>query len=318
MYSPGGVSQIESKRCWTEVTVFATPVYFELVSAALNALGANGVVILGSDPREADGEWAAPPAETETGVRAFFPADDLLGEKLSLLRSRLSEASVELSAPAFPIQLRQVAEADWAEAWKSYYHPLLVEKVAIVPRWEDYTPAPGILVVRLDPGLAFGAGTHPTTQQALRLLQKHLAPGDRVLDVGTGSGILALAAALLGAGHVRARDVDPMAVAVATENVEVNGLSALVTVEKGDLLNDLEARFDLILANLVAPLLLELLPSLGQRMAPGAKAMLGGIIRGRADEIKAAIAATGLTIVDACNEGEWVALVVRNRGGRLA
>ena len=296
---------------WTEVTVETDPHWIDLVSAALIALGANGVAISGLDPAEAAGDWADRPEPDASAIRAYFPVDDLLGERLNLLRARLDEAAKDLAPIPARISLHAVAESDWAEAWKPYFHPVHVDRVAVIPSWEDYTPAPGEAVVRMDPGLAFGAGTHPTTQQSLSLLQQVLAPGDCVLDLGTGSGILAIAAARLGAGPVLARDVDPSAIKVALENVAANGLTGVIRVEQGDLLAGMTGRFDMILANLIAPLLLDLLPSLPPFLAPGAKAILAGIIADRAAEVKAAAIKAGLTVAGEIAEGEWVALLVR-------
>ena len=259
-----GAPCIGSGRLWTEVTVETRPDQIELAAAALNALGANGVVILGEDPAEAAGLWAAPPAVPKTGVQAYFPTDDLLGERLHTLRLRLGQATADLAPRAgeFTISLRRRDDVEWADAWKAHYHPVTVGRVSVVPRWVDYTAKPGEVIVRLDPGLAFGAGTHPTTQQSLLLLQHWLVPGDFVVDVGTGCGTLAIAASLLGAGSVVARDIDPIAVEVAMDNVAANGLGERIRLEQGDLVEGLSDKADLVLANLIAPLALALLPAL--------------------------------------------------------
>lgn len=300
-------------RYWAEITVTTEPAWMELVAAALEALGAGGVVMLGGPSGDDVSESIIPCAAEAPGVRAYLPADDTLGERLALLRRRLAEARREGLEIPYDITLRRVAEEDWAEAWKAHYHPVKVGAVTIVPSWEEYSPGPGETVLRLDPGLAFGAGTHPTTRQALLLLERHLRPGERVLDLGTGCGILAIAAARLGAGPVLARDIDPVAVEVAGENTAANGLAGRIAVERGDLLTGLAGPYELVLANLVAPLLLELLPSLPGVMAKEGRAVLAGIIAGRAEEVRGAVAKAGLVVLEEMVEGEWVAMGVGRR-----
>lgn len=274
------------------------------------AIGAGGVEILGFDQGEAEEDWAVPSQDRPpTGVRAYLPADDLLGERLQLLRARLADAAAEWPDTRTEIHIRPAAETDWEAAWKEHYHTVRIGRVAVVPSWEEYSPESGEAVVRMDPGLAFGAGSHPTTRQSLLLLQELLAPGQSVLDIGTGSGILAAAAARLGAGRVLARDIDPQAVEVARDNIARNGLAALVTVERGDLLTGLTGRHDLILANLIADLHLRLLPALPARLAPAGRAVFAGIIASRADELRDAAAAAGLWVLKESRDGEWVALV---------
>ncbi|NLG85363.1 MAG: 50S ribosomal protein L11 methyltransferase [Firmicutes bacterium] len=299
---------------WAEVTVKVAPEWTELVAAALHALGAGGTVILGrTDEEEKTAAWAKPPEEEPSGVRAYFPADDLLGERLALLRARLAEARNEVELPPVEITLRPVETTAWEEAWKEYYRPVKIGRVVVVPSWLDRSPEEGEVIIRLDPGLAFGAGTHPTTQQSLLLLAEALRPGDRVLDLGTGSGILAIAAAALGAGKVLGRDLDPVAVEVARANVVANGLAELVRIEEGDLLTDLEGDFDLVLANLTAGLHLELLPVLPAHLVPGGRVVLAGIITGRREEVAAAAAAVGFTAAKEITAGEWVAFLLARR-----
>ena len=294
------------------MTVKVASEWAELVAAALHALGAGGTVILGrTAEEETTVAWATPPDKEPSGVRAYFPADDLLGERMALLRARLAEARTEVDLPQVEISLRPVEAAGWEEAWKTYYRPVRIGRVVVVPSWLAWQPEGEEVTIRLDPGLAFGAGTHPTTQQSLLLLQEALRPGDYVLDLGTGSGILAIAAAALGAGTVLGRDLDPVAVEVARANVAANGFEGRVRIEEGDLLAGLEEDFDLVLANLTAGLHLELLPSLPRRLAPGGRAVLAGIVAGRREEVMAAAEATGFETVKEIGAGEWVALLLK-------
>ena len=297
-------------RCWAEITIECAAPWTEIAAAALNALGANGVAIQDGLLDEADGDWVRPQDAGRMGVQGYFPVDDLLGERLATLRARLILAASELELPSPKISLRQVDEGDWAACWKTYYHPIRLGRLTIAPRWEAYRPEPEEIVIRLDPGLAFGAGTHPSTQQSLYLLQRYLQPGGRVLDIGTGCGILALAAALLGAGSVLARDIDRVAVEVARENMDFNQVADVVTVEQGDLALGLSDRFGLILANLVAPLLIPLAPALPVLMAPGAVVIMAGIIDDKRHEVEDACKAAGLRPLDEIIDGDWVALAI--------
>ena len=169
-------------------------------------------------------ELAAAPPPSTVIVKTYLPLDGTAGEA----QRRLEEGLWHLGQ-IYPIPdpvIRELAEEDWAEAWKQQYHLLRVgRRIVIVPAWEAYAPAPGEVVIRLEPGMAFGTGLHPTTRLCLEALEAHLAPGCTVLDVGTGSGVLAIAAAKLGARSVLALDADPVAVSVARENVALNGVA---------------------------------------------------------------------------------------------
>ena len=170
------------------------------------------------------------------------------------------------------VSCRIVSEESWEHAWKKYYKPVRVtERLIVCPVWEKADPGQGGTVIRLDPGMAFGTGTHATTQMCLRLLEKHLRPGDRVIDVGCGSGILSIAAAKLGAGSVLAVDLDEVAVRKTRENAGLNGVQDRVSVRTGDLLEGVTEEADLILANLLAPIILRLARDLCRVLRPGGR-----------------------------------------------
>jgi ribosomal protein L11 methyltransferase len=211
-----------------------------------------------------------------------------------------------------PLEVRPLREADWADAWKQYFFVQRVgRRSVVVPSWRqaEYNPQPGDIPLLLDPGMAFGTGLHPTTRLCLRAAEDLVQPGQRVLDLGAGSGILAIAAAKLGAGQVEAVEIDPVAARVCRENVELNGVSGSVTVRDGSL--DWQGQtFELALANITIRTLLELQPALARRLRPRAPAVMSGVLVERADELVAALLDAGWRHVRTDQEQDWVAVLV--------
>jgi ribosomal protein L11 methyltransferase len=210
--------------------------------------------------------------------------------------------------PVGPLQVRAVDDADWTDAWKRHYVPQRIGRVVIVPSWVSHEAASDDAVVILDPGMAFGTGLHPTTRACLDLLQQVSPMPARVLDVGCGSGVLALAALRLGAESAVGYDTDPLAVDAARANAERNGQGGRFEVRPGSLPDGAQERFPLVLANLVAALLVDLAPRLAAHLARAGVLVAGGIIAGRAGEVVQAFEAAGLTVTDTRDDGEWVAL----------
>jgi ribosomal protein L11 methyltransferase len=210
--------------------------------------------------------------------------------------------------PVGTLRTRTVEDADWTDAWKTHYVPQRVGRVVVVPSWLDEPLAAGEVSITLDPGMAFGTGLHPTTRGCLHLLQDVGVLPARVLDVGCGSGILALAALRLGATHVVALDTDPLAVEATAANADRNGLAGRIDGRAGTLPDVPAARYDLILANLVAAVLVELAPRLAGHLASGGTLLASGIIEPRADEVTAAMRQSGLRVVGRRDDGEWVSL----------
>jgi ribosomal protein L11 methyltransferase len=246
-------------------------------------------------------------------VRAYFPAD----EQLEATRAKLEEALwhlgqlVPLPAPVY----QSIADKDWSESWKASFQPVRVGKrLVIVPAWLNPPLAPDDIPIRLDPGMAFGTGTHPTTQLCLAAIEKHLRPGQAVLDLGTGSGILAIAAAKLHSGPVWALDIDPEAVRVAAENTAANGVAERICVAQGSLAEVLHASYSapLVVANILARILNEMLDNgLAQTVTPGGLLILSGILDSQAHEVRARLAARGLTCLAQEHIDDWVALIAR-------
>jgi ribosomal protein L11 methyltransferase len=207
------------------------------------------------------------------------------------------------------LRVTPVDDADWSEAWKKDYRPQRIGRVVIVPSWLDEPIQPGEVAIRLDPGMAFGTGLHPTTRGCLTLLQRLEPMPRRVLDVGSGSGILGIAALRLGAERVEALDTDPLAVEATNANAAANGVGDRVLAMRGTLPARPEgARFELILANLVAVLLIELADALAAHAETGGTLLASGIIEPRGDETLAALTAAGFRLVDRLDDGEWVSL----------
>jgi len=261
-------------------------------------------------------------------VKTYLRADGSASEA----QRRLEEGLWHLGQ-VYPIPgpvTRVLAEEDWAEAWKQQYRlQRLGRRTVIVPAWEEYAPAPGEIVIRLEPGMAFGTGLHPTTRLCLRALEDHCAPGSDLLDVGTGSGVLAIAAAKLGARSVMAIDADGAAVPIARENVALNGVGGQVTVRHGTLpggddvpvsflagdgLELLDSgSFDLILINILSHVIISLAPALSARLAPHGTVIAAGLIDTQELLVTQSFEAAGLHVVERAQEKDWVSLVARRR-----
>ena len=249
--------------------------------------------------------------KTVASVSVYLPAERSIAEAMTFIRERLKDESLE------PIKVETVGvrEEDWANSWKEYYKPLRIGKrLVIVPAWEKYEESENDLIVRMDPGMAFGTGTHETTRLVIELLEKYTRPGCRMLDVGTGSGILAICASKLGAGECFAYDIDPMAVRVANENIKDSGLSN-IRCEVSDLLRqaDRSRPYDLICANLVADIIIRMVPDLAPFMAEHTVLLASGIISARADDVIACFDKYGYEVVEKSVENDWCALAVKKK-----
>ncbi len=249
--------------------------------------------------------------KTVAAVSLFLPADRPFTDAVAFIRERMAADGFEGK-----VEVIGVNEEDWANSWKAYYKTLHIgKKMVIVPMWEDYTPAAGEIIVRMDPGMAFGTGTHETTRLVIELLEKYTQPGCRMLDVGCGSGILAICASKLGATECRAYDIDPVAVRVANENILESGQTN-VTCEVSDLLKQVDlsgGQYDLICANIVADIIIRMAPDVGRYMKEDAILLASGIITERAEEVTAAIEAAGLIVADRLVDNGWCALVVKKQ-----
>ena len=244
--------------------------------------------------------------KNEAKVSIFVSEENSLPEYTAFLKERLR--ALDISAE---ISFEGVCNEDWAESWKKYYKPIRLGKITIVPAWEKYEAEKEEIILRMDPSMAFGTGTHETTRLVIELMQDNIKGSERVLDMGCGSGILAICASKLGARSCSAYDLDPDAVRVARENVEANGADN-ITCGTSDLFKSVDlsqGRYDLILANIVADIILRMLPEMDAYLAENGKIILSGIIESRAEEIYKALTENGYRAVMQKQENDWLAIL---------
>lgn len=291
---------------WLEISVRADGEAAEAIAEAFNRFGEGGAVFETLIHQD-DSPYAGPPV---LNVKTYLPTD---GDGAARQR-QIEEALWHLSQ-LYPIpapQIRELTEEDWAEAWKKGYGVQHVGQwLVIAPSWEPYMPGEDEIVVRLDPGMAFGTGLHPTTRLCLAALERWVRAGDRVLDVGTGSGILAIAAAKLGAIQVIGIDVDPVAVQVARDNVELNSVAPLVAIEEAtlEILDPRPHSIDRIIINILADVIVTLTPRLATVLRPAGTLIASGIMEEHAETVVDAFQSSGLRVVEHRQQNDWVALI---------
>lgn len=246
--------------------------------------------------------------KTVASVSVYVPNDRPYADDLVFIRSRLIDSGIKGK-----VEVIGVHEEDWANSWKEYYKPIHIgKKLVIVPAWEKYDAKPEEIIVRMDPGMAFGTGTHETTRLVIGLLEKYTKPGCLMLDVGTGSGILAICASKLGAGQCRAYDIDPMSVRVANENIKDSGLSN-ITCDRSDLLKQVDlnnGQYDLICANIVADIIIRMSPDVGSYLKKDGVLLVSGIILERSQDVIDCLLDNGFRIIEKVEENGWCAMAV--------
>lgn len=309
---------------WAEISINTTEEWTEIITDCLYQIGVTGVVI--EDPALVskyieENRWDYYDQKLlefdfdGVIIKGYLPANRELANRVeqlkNVLANKFSEAECQGDIPV--ILVNEVNEEDWSNSWKAYYKPIKVgKKLVIRPSWEEYSSDKAEQIITLDPGMAFGTGTHPSTNMCLLALEKYLKPGDSVIDVGTGSGILAITAAKLGADNIIAVDIDPVAVEVAQKNIELNKVENLIRVEYGDLLPVVAKQADLVLANIVAKIIIELTPRLKKVFRPGGIFIAGGIIREREKEVLESLQQQGYELLELHRQGEWVCIVSRS------
>jgi ribosomal protein L11 methyltransferase len=300
---------------WIELSVEADVEAVEPVSEILGRVAAGTAVQptrLIRDPNDELSAREDPSAPFL--VVAHIPDDPSAAAAIESTERALWHLQAFGLRPVGALRTRQVDDGDWTDAWKAHYVPQRVGRVVVVPSWLDEPLGPGEVAITLDPGMAFGTGLHPTTRGCLHLLQEVVPMPAEVLDVGCGSGILAIAALRLGAERSVGVDTDPLAVIATRENAERNGLGDRVTAVAGTLPALPEARHSLVLANLVGPVLIELAPRLAAHLAPGGVLLASGIIEPRAAAVIDAMRAAGLIVTDRRDDSEWVSLRLEHAG----
>ncbi|RYM05302.1 50S ribosomal protein L11 methyltransferase [Sporolactobacillus sp. THM7-7] len=311
---------------WSEICIHTTEEAIEPVTNILYEAGAGGVVI--EDAMDLKKEWPSQFGETYAldpndyppdgvNVKAYLPVNSCLGETIKEIKQSMNQLllyDIDLGENRLTVSERH--EEEWATAWKKYYKPVSVgNKLTITPTWIDYRPKdPEEKVIELDPGMAFGTGTHPTTMLCIEALEQYLHSGASVLDVGTGTGVLAISAAKLGAGRILAVDLDPVAVQSAKLNVKLNKVQESVCVRQNNLADNIGFGYDLLVGNLLAEIVIRLAEEGGARvLKPNGLFIASGIIRSKKERVREALAANGLHVIDEREKNDWVALIAQKR-----
>ena len=312
---------------WIEITVHTTTEGADIASQALIDAGSTGVSIEDKNDfdenQRAPGQWDLIDEQVlvnmpdDVLVHGYFGDDERIRDTVSQLEAHMRavrDMELPFDVGALKLDIKTVHDEDWSENWKKYYKPFRAGRHLVVkPSWESYEPAEGDRVIEIDPGMAFGTGTHETTGMCVELVEKYVRSGDRVIDVGTGTGILAIAARLSGAGETFATDIDHVAVRVADENCRRNGQQ--VTVRQGDLLSAVDegAQFDVAIANIIADVVIALAGQIGAVLRPRGTFICSDIIREREGDVAEALEREGYEICEVRRRGEWVAICSKRK-----
>lgn len=308
---------------WSEVSFQSTREAVEPIANIFHEFGTSGVVIEDSQnvvknhdtfPGETYDVNRPDVSDSVAVIKAYLPTDRFLRKHVATIKDavhRLSDYGIDLGN--LKLTVRDIEEEDWASAWKTYYKPVKAsESITIIPTWETYEPEENEIIVELDPGMAFGTGTHPTTKMCLEAVEKVIKPGDTVIDVGTGSGVLSIAAAKLGASAVTAFDLDDLAVKSATMNVALNKMEAVVTVRQNDLLDGVDETVDVVIGNLLADIISRFPADAARVVKNGGSFIASGITESESAAVVALLEEHGFAIEDILQGGQWVALIAKN------
>lgn len=310
---------------WNQVSVITSSEAVEAVSSILMSFGANGVAIedaldvanFESDPfGEILDKSTFNHIKEGAEVIAYFPETIFLPEVLPDITAKVAELeSFGLALGENVISMSEVEESDWATAWKKYYHPVMISRyLTIVPEWQDYTPHHADEhIIKLDPGMAFGTGTHPTTRLTLQALEVVLRGGETVIDVGTGSGVLSIASKYLGADTVYAYDLDDVAVAAAKENMALNPVAEDVIVGANNLLVGVDKKADVIVANILADIIIALIPDAYRCLTDEGTFIVSGIIEEKLPSVISALEQQGFDVDQTFKQKDWYALIINKR-----
>jgi ribosomal protein L11 methyltransferase len=306
---------------WSELSIHTTHEAVEAVSNIMHEAGASGVVIEDSEElmREREDMFGEiydlnPNDFPKEGVilKAYLPVTSFLGETIEEIKLSIDNlVNFDINLGHNVVTISEVNEEDWATAWKKYYHPVKIsERFTIVPTWEIYEPvSTDELIIELDPGMAFGTGTHPTTVMCLQALEKTVEPGQLVIDVGTGSGVLAIGAALLGAKHVHALDLDEVAVRSAKLNVKLNNVQQTADIVHGNLLDTVKEPADVVVANILAEVIMKFTDDAFQVVKEGGTYITSGIIGAKKEDVKKSLVASGFVIEEVMMMEDWVTIL---------
>lgn len=313
---------------YIEIQILSTTEASDAIWYLLDEEGAEGVTI--EDPfdllslRQDETKWDFIEDElieklgTDVKIKGYFPAESFDNEKLGVIQHRVKElATFGLDPGKAEITVNGVEEEDWANSWKKFYKPTKIGNgVIIKPSWEPYELGEGEVIVEIDPGMAFGTGTHETTSMCVMLIEKYLGSRKVVFDVGCGSGILGITAAKLGAKNVLCADFDAMACKVAKENAKINEVSTIVEVRCGNLLDIIERdqKADMVVANIIADVIIGFSNDVEQFMEENAIFISSGIIKDRKQDVLDQFAKKQFQILEIVEQGEWVAIAIKKGG----
>lgn len=307
---------------WTEVSIHTSNEAVESISNILQEAGIEGLVI--EDPLELQKKRESPYGEIyeldpqnypEKGVRikVYLPSSSNLKEIVIEIEQKINRLAAFHDLGENKITTREIHEEDWATAWKKYYKPVFVtEHIMIKPIWETYNPqTKDEMIIEMDPGMAFGTGTHPTTVLSIQSLERYIKKEDIVIDVGSGSGILSIAASKLGAAEVYAYDLDEVAVKSSKANIEINKLSEKITVQQNNLLQGINLAADLIVSNILAEIIVQFIDDAWDNLKSGGIFITSGIIKEKENMVLKALEAQGFQIIETQALEDWVSVIAK-------
>lgn len=308
---------------WCEISIQTSHEAVELIAEIFRDLGASGVVI--EDPELVNdyitsGKWDYTdiPIAKETEVvveKAYLPVNGELEGRIQTLQQEIKalESRGVNTAPAV-LTTAELQDEDWSDTWKQYFHTEKPgERVVIKPTWEEYAPKDDEVVIELDPGAAFGTGTHATTSMCIRQLEKLVKPGMTVFDVGTGSGILSIISAKLGAKNIQAVDYDDSVLKIVEENLEQNNVQDIISVAQSDLMQNVHGKAELVIANIIADIIIRLFDQLDEHLEQGGTLLTSGIIEDRIEDVLAAAEVHGYGVVERLENKGWACITFKRK-----
>ena len=307
---------------WMEITVLTTTAAADMVSQILIDAGSDGTMIEDKNDvainQRPEGQWdiideaIAQRIGDDVKVTGYYEVDASLRDRVHFVESevrRVKEMDLGFDLGKMEVVQKTFAEEDWAENWKKSFKPFrLGQHMVIKPGWAEYEVQPGDKIIEIDPGMAFGTGTHETTGMCVELVEKYVKPGMSAIDVGTGTGILAIAAAHMGAGDVLATDIDRVAVRVAAENIRINGYEGRIRCMAGDLLENVAEQADIVIANIIADVIIMMAAPVKAHIKDGGMFICSGISKERRDDVLDALNDAKYKVLDVCEKGGWCAI----------
>ncbi|MYL33419.1 50S ribosomal protein L11 methyltransferase [Pontibacillus yanchengensis] len=308
---------------WSELCIHTTNEAIEPISNILHEAGASGVVI--EDPQDLVKERDTfmgeiyelnPEDYPEEGVyvKAYLPVNSFLGETVEEIKEAINNLIVhEIDLGHNKITMSELNEEDWATAWKKYYKPVKIsETFTIIPTWEDYQPVSSDeIIMELDPGMAFGTGTHPTTVLSIQAIEQYIQKDDTIIDVGAGSGVLSIASVLLGAKEVYAYDLDDVAVKSTTINSKLNNVDQQVHAKQNNLLDHVDYQADMIVANILAEIIVRFTDKAYENLKSGGYFISSGIIQNKRQDVKDQLVKSGFEVVETNQMEDWTCIIAR-------